>query len=427
MLRYRFVILVVCCWSCSNIEDASPSSRSTFVRFYESSVAQSGVVAEPVEDGYIILTNTLSNNDTTGTIIHTDLLGQVTWRSTISNCILKALKISANGYFILADSIKTNPEAEQIADLIITSAILYKTDLNGNVMEKVVIADRDTVNRTDFGSSALNFNQAGNVVMLGTFKAATLASSTRPFVAVFDPQNLDLVWSKNYDVNDRDYVNSKSVHAINDGYIIWASALLREQQNFARSYLTIPIIREESTFENYDDYGETTDQRLFVNDIQPAASQAFGFGLVGMYASPIGENSNMFFARVTKDGNFIKGSERFFDAQHLANGETTAIDESASEDTGNALCATQDGGFVLAGTMLTTPAYGNGGTDIFLVKVDAQGNVLWSKIMGGSSDEVVSTIRETPDGGLLICGSKDASGLPAAFIMKTDKNGEIKN
>jgi len=77
--------------------------------------------------------------------------------------------------------------------------------------------------------------------------------------------------------------------------------------------------------------------------------------------------------------------------------------------------------------MTTTLNRGKGGTDIFLVKVDAQGNVLWNKVLGGAGNETVNSIRETADGGLLICGSNDASDLSSIFVMKTDRNGEMKD
>ena len=75
--------------------------------------------------------------------------------------------------------------------------------------------------------------------------------------------------------------------------------------------------------------------------------------------------------------------------------------------------------------MLTTPERGNGGSDIFLIKVDAFGNPQWNRLFGGSGDESISSIAETPDGGLLISGTKDVSGLPAMFLLKTDPQGQI--
>jgi hypothetical protein len=42
-------------WSCSNIEDATPSERKTFIRFYEAPHNVSGITAEPVDNGFVIL------------------------------------------------------------------------------------------------------------------------------------------------------------------------------------------------------------------------------------------------------------------------------------------------------------------------------------------------------------------------------------
>jgi hypothetical protein len=135
----------------------------------------------------------------------------------------------------------------------------------------------------------------------------------------------------------------------------------------------------------------------------------------------------MFFARVNQNGNIDESSIRYFDGQMTLLNNVGGADESESEDTGNALISTSDGGFVLAGSMVTTPTRGKGGKDIFLVKVDSQGNMQWNKVIGGIGDETVSSIRETDDGGLLICGSNNASGLSSIFIMKTDLNGDLKN
>ncbi len=217
------------------------------------------------------------------------------------------------------------------------------------------------------------------------------------------------------------------MHYTPDGYVVWASAILKEQQTFERTYLSIPFIRETSVFENNDVFGATTDQKLLAGDIQQAAVSEFGFGIVGTHAAPSGDNSNLFFARVTSDGNFITGSERYFDGQLSASDTPVAAFESASSDTGEALCATRDGGFVLAGTMSTTPLRGNGGRALFLVKVSGMGEMRWNKVWGGTGDEAIGSITETADGGLLLCGSRDASGLPAMFLIKTNSRGEIQD
>ncbi|MEQ9414045.1 MAG: hypothetical protein RIF39_09450, partial [Cyclobacteriaceae bacterium] len=79
------------------------------------------------------------------------------------------------------------------------------------------------------------------------------------------------------------------------------------------------------------------------------------------------------------------------------------------------------------GSLTSTPAVGNGAKDIVLIKVDAFGNLVWNKLMGGSGDEDVNSIRETNDGGLLISGTNTVNGLGTIFLIKTNGDGEIKN
>jgi hypothetical protein len=86
-----------------------------------------------------------------------------------------------------------------------------------------------------------------------------------------------------------------------------------------------------------------------------------------------------------------------------------------------------DGGYLLAGSSITSTARGNGGADIFIIRIDPFGNMLWNQIIGGNGDESVSTVKETSDGGFLICGTLDLAGLTSMYVLKTDRNGELKN
>lgn len=426
-LHHLIILWLTLVSACQNIEDANPMERDTFARFYESASSLEGIAAQTLSDGYLFIANHVDNTDTMGYLVRTDLSGSVQWKTELPSMHLTGLAAADDGYFVLADSIKVNAESAQVADLIVYSALLYKTDLEGSIMNKLRITDSSSANKIDFRTNAVTFNTDNEIVMLGTFQDPTaISTSTRPFVNVLNASTLDTVWSRTYEVYDRDYVNTRSVIATSDDHILWASAILKEQQNFARSYLAIPYVLAESTFQNFDVYGSTTDQSLYAYDIATATTSLYGYGVIGTYASPSGENANMFFARISTDGNFIDNSERFFDGILSIDNEAVSLGTSSSQDEGLAICATGDGGFVLAGTMETTPTRGNGGLDIFLVKVNGIGTMRWNKILGGTGDETVQSIQETADGGLLLCGSKDASGLPVPFLIKTDAYGNIE-
>jgi hypothetical protein len=432
-LRICLLGLLICCWACNNIEDAKPENRNTFIRFYEAAHNVYGITAEEVDGGFVILGNELlANGNQNSLFIRTNEYGEkIADDVVLPDGYAKGLKVTSDGYYIIGDSIKSNLESSDISvyDLVVYSARLFKLDLTGTIVKKVVLADKkNSSNITDIHGGSVTLSAQNEVIVLGSFKNAGLSTTERPYLAALDPSSLDTIWSKTYDVLDRDYVNSKSLHIAPSGKIIWATALLKENQNFSRSYLGIPYIQENSTFENFSQFGEQTDQQLYANDIQPSESVAFGYGVIGTYASPTGANGNMFFIRVNQQGNIIEGSERYFDGERFLTDNTSVNAEvSSSDDTGDALTSTRDGGFILAGTVLTTPSLGKGGKDILLVKIDSQGNVQWTKVLGGSGNETVNSIRETSDGGLLICGSNDLSGLSSIFIMKTDMNGELKD
>src|SRR5690606_24391256 len=153
-----------------------------------------------------------------------------------------------------------------------------------------------------------------------------------------------------------------------------------------------------------------------------------GYCAIGTYSETSGLNANAYFFRINSDMSIVPGSARYIDGEELIlNNRIFKEDErttSSSFDQGLAVAATSDG-FVLACAMTTTPTVGNGGKDILLVKVDATGNLLWKRLIGGSGDEVVTTIRETPDKGFILYGTNTINGLSSLMLLKTNENGEL--
>lgn len=87
---------------------------------------------------------------------------------------------------------------------------------------------------------------------------------------------------------------------------------------------------------------------------------------------------------------------------------------------------TSDGGFIVAGLSNSHRGGGwEGGEDAWILKLDSAGGTVWQKAYGGSGSQCATSIQQTADGGYIVAGSKEVSGLPRAWLFKLTSAGAI--
>jgi len=132
-----------------------------------------------------------------------------------------------------------------------------------------------------------------------------------------------------------------------------------------------------------------------------------GYVLIGYSTSfSTGSSKDVYAIRIDNDGNEI-WSETF---------------GGDGLDIGMSVCPA-DGGYLLCGY---TESFGAGENDIYVIKIDENGNMVWEKQYGGSGAELGYQIKATSKGNYIIVG---ASGSDRAnydcVLIKIDENGNI--
>ena len=113
----------------------------------------------------------------------------------------------------------------------------------------------------------------------------------------------------------------------------------------------------------------------------------------------------------------------------------------AGNDKGNKIVPASDGGFLIAGSTQDLSQGQNNTTQIWLIKIDAQANLLWEKTYGYQGIDTAYDIIKTSDGGFLISGIIDVTASNGAgnvqaktqkhaggdfWVLKVDPIGDLQ-
>lgn len=115
----------------------------------------------------------------------------------------------------------------------------------------------------------------------------------------------------------------------------------------------------------------------------------------------------------------------------------------AGADSAFSVIQTNDGGYILGGVLDVTASNGQGnsriatqshaGGDYWVIKLNAAGDLSWSKYFGGTYTDTPYELTETEDGNIIIVGSSDSNdvdvnnnkGTYDFWILKLSNNGEL--
>ncbi len=94
-------------------------------------------------------------------------------------------------------------------------------------------------------------------------------------------------------------------------------------------------------------------------------------------------------------------------------------------ETGRDLALMPDGGFVIVGS---TTANSQGGSDVYIVRADATGNMLWENRFGGTGDDIGNSVITREDGSILVSGQRAQDQNPElsdVFVIALSAEGNL--
>lgn len=142
---------------------------------------------------------------------------------------------------------------------------------------------------------------------------------------------------------------------------------------------------------------------------------------------------------MTSDGGFIITGYTYSNSNGMAdllliktdslgNAEWEVSFGDSGMEWGNDVIETNDGGFAAVGFTSSTV---NGDRDVYLVRVDGQGNLLSEQTFGGDSTDEASALLQTSDGTLHIAGTTFSytNGMSDVYhiVLPADGGGVVEN
>ncbi|MDK2886881.1 MAG: hypothetical protein PWP54_1459, partial [Thermosipho sp. (in: thermotogales)] len=141
----------------------------------------------------------------------------------------------------------------------------------------------------------------------------------------------------------------------------------------------------------------------------------------------------------SNDGNILENKGEFdawiIKLDNLGNIIWQKTFGSSGIDFAKSIKQTKDGGYIVAGWTTSNDGdieFNNGFSDYWILKLDDKGKIVWQKVLGGSNQDIAESITEVKDGYIVVGHSnsndgdvKENKGKDDVWIVKLDFNGNI--
>ena len=247
----------------------------------------------------------------------------------------------------------------------------------------------------DYGRSLIELNDGGYIIAGNT---SLLGDNYSNALLIKIDHTGKEMWKRDYTFSSVDRLNM--VKELQDGSLV-AAGFTMSSTNYSKDIFVIKT-DAQGNLEWQRSYGDAQDETANSIDI----SIGGGFIISG---EVINENTGFSLCYLIKIDN-----EGGLDWSNTFGGN--------QNDNGLSVISTNDAGFAITGM---TRSLGDSNGDVWLIKVNSNGEIEWERTYGGDDTEYGRTIQQTVDGGYIIIGQTESFGLGYndAYLIKTDSQG----
>jgi RHS repeat-associated protein len=351
-------------------------------------------------DGSIVFagfTNSFGHGGYDGYLQKMDNAGNILWSKAIggtgNDYLYSIKKTTDGGYIAVGASSSYQSGYEEVGTP--NTAWMIKTDANGNLLWDKKYSDGNS-----YGSIAMDVTVTsdGGYAIAGSNRHA---AGTGNAMVIKTDNSGHVLWTKSFDSQDTDQATSIAV----DGGGLIVGGMQHGQTTTL--YDAVLMKLNESTgnviwSKNFDVNAEMNwFSKLTVT------TAGYNFSLYNdntMSYPPV--SPDHYVCRTDKSGNQFSFLQISVPVNNLI----------------GVHAQTSDGGMIVAQYEAT-----NINGDIYLIKLDAQANVSWSKLLGGTGLQAVADVIQANDGGYILTGRYNStpgtSSNTKAYIVKTDAQG----
>lgn len=367
------------------------NKKSTFEANYGGRYSEVGNAILPLEDGILLVgsTESFGNGQNDVYVVKVDNFGNKIWSGAYGGGGVDIAKsvVSVKDGFMLAGTTRSFGNRIQ-------SLYLAKISKSGNLRwQNGYYSDKDDYYT---GNSMVKIND-GNLLIAGHEDHVKFFDSEINFYLNAINTDGQRNGIKRYGGNKVEKANS--IISVEDGYVIAG-----ETDSYGHGGKDSYVVKINKDGDRIWHsafgwrYDEITKQIIETKD--------GGYIMVGTTDSDHKNQKDVYVVKINKDGNrawqFHYGSKE--------------------HEEGNAIVETKDG-YVITGYTKDTQSYNR---NVYLLKVDKVGNVVWHRNYGGDSDDEGNAIAKVKDG-FVITGytTSKNSNSKDLYLLKVDNNGNI--